>query len=144
MGAAGDEETQGMLDDVGGLVEGAGQLAAGYASMNPAQMIEGAVGMVTSAISLFDSTSRRIKREMAEHEKQLKSLQTTYNQISFEVDNAVGESYYDKQKEAIANLQEQIKENEELARLEQSKKIKIGMMLKLRSIRRLQGRHSVI
>lgn len=124
MGAAGDEETQGMLDDVGGLVEGAGQLAAGYASMNPAQMIEGAVGMVTSAISLFDSTSRRIKREMAEHEKQLKSLQTTYNQISFEVDNAVGESYYDKQKEAIANLQEQIKENEELARLEQSKKDK--------------------
>ena len=124
MGAAGDEETQSVLNDVGGLVEGAGQLAAGYASMNPAQMIEGAVGMVTSVVSLFDSTSRRIKKEMAEHEKRLKSLQNTYNQISFEVDNAVGEDYYKKQKEAIANLKDQIKENKELARLEQSKKSK--------------------
>lgn len=124
MGAAGDEETQAVLNDVGGLIEGAGQLAAGYASMNPVQMIQGGIGMVTSAISLFDSTSRRIKREMAEHEKQLKSLQDAYNQISFEVDNAVGEDYYKKQKEAIANLQEQIYENEELARLEKSKKDK--------------------
>ena len=62
MGAAGDEETQSVLNDVGGLIDGAGKLAEGYASMNPAQMIEGAVGMVTSVVSLFDSTSRRIKR----------------------------------------------------------------------------------
>lgn len=124
MGAAGDEETQAVLNDVGGLIEGAGQLAAGYASMNPVQMIQGGIGMVTSAISLFDSTSRRIKREMAEHEKRLKSLQNAYNQISFEVDNAVGEDYYKKQKEKIANLQDQIHENEELARLEKSKKDK--------------------
>lgn len=124
MGAAGDEETQSVLNDVGGLIEGAGQLAAGYASMNPVQMIQGGIGMVTSAISLFDSTSRRIKREMAEHENRLKSLQDAYNQISFEVDNAVGEDYYKKQKEAIANLKDQIKENQELARLEQSKKDK--------------------
>ena len=124
MGAAGDEETQAVLNDVGGLIEGAGQLAAGYASMNPVQMIQGGIGMVTSAISLFDSTSRRIKREMAEHEKRLKSLQNAYNQISFEVDNAVGEDYYKKQKEKIANLKDQIKENQELARLEQSKKDK--------------------
>lgn len=124
MGAAGDEETQAVLNDVGGLIEGAGQLAAGYASMNPVQMIQGGIGMVTSAISLFDSTSRRIKREMAEHEKRLKSLQNVYNQISFEVDNAVGEDYYKKQKEKIANLKDQIKENQELARLEQSKKDK--------------------
>lgn len=124
MGAAGDEETQSVLNDVGGLIDGAGKLAEGYASMNPAQMIEGAVGMVTSVVSLFDSTSRRIKREMAEHEKRLKSLQNTYNQISFDVDNAVGEDYYKKQKEKIANLKDQIKENKELARLEKSKKDK--------------------
>lgn len=124
MGAAGDEETQSVLNDVGGLIDGAGQLAEGYASMNPVQMIQGGIGMVTSAISLFDSTSRRIKREMKEHEARLKSLQDAYNQISFEVDNAVGEDYYRKQKEAIANLKDQIKENKELARLEQSKKDK--------------------
>lgn len=124
MGAAGDEETQAVLNDVSGLIDGAGKLAEGYASMNPVQMIQGGIGMVTSAISLFDSTSRRIKREMKEHEARLKSLQDAYNQISFEVDNAVGEDYYRKQKEAIANLKDQIKENKELARLEQSKKDK--------------------
>lgn len=124
MGMAGDESTQSVLDDVSGLMGGVGDLAAGYASMNPAQMIQGAVGVVTNAISLFDSTSRRIKKEMAEHEKNLKHLQSVYNDITFKVENAVGNEYYTEQLAAIENLKQQTKEYNELARLEQSKKSK--------------------
>ena len=121
MGLAGDEETQAMLGDISDMMGGASTLAQGFATMNPAQMISGGVSVITSAISLFDSTSRRIRREMKQHETTLKKLQNTYNQISFDVDNAVGEDYYKEQQKAIKNLQEQSKEYEELARLERSK-----------------------
>ena len=124
MGLAGDEETQAMLGDISDMMGGASTLAQGFATMNPAQMISGGVSVITSAISLFDSTSRRIRREMKQHETTLKKLQNTYNQISFDVDNAVGEDYYKEQQKAIKNLQEQSKEYEELARLERSKKKK--------------------
>lgn len=47
MGGSMDDETQAILGDVGGIVDGIGQMAQGYATMNPAQMIQGAVGMLT-------------------------------------------------------------------------------------------------
>ena len=38
MGGSMDDETQAILGDVGGIVDGIGQMAQGYATMNPAQM----------------------------------------------------------------------------------------------------------
>ena len=124
LGLAGDEETQTMLGNISDMIGGASQLAKGMATGNPVDIISGGVSLVTSAISLFDSTSRRIKREMKEHEKQLRALQGLYNQVSWEVDNAVGDDYYRKQYEKIENLQKQAQEYDELARLEASKKSK--------------------
>lgn len=124
LGMAGDEVTQEMLGDISNMIGGAGQLAKGIATSNPMDMIQGGIGLITSAISLFDSTSRRIKREMAQHEKQLKALQRVYSEITWRVDNAVGESYYSEQRKAIENLKKQQQEYRELARLEQSKKSK--------------------
>lgn len=124
LGLAGDEVTQEMLGDISNMIGGAAQLAKGIASSNPMDIIQGGIGLITSAISLFDSTSRRIKREMAEHEKQLKALQRVYSEITWRVDNAVGEDYYREQRKAIENLKKQQQEYKELARLEQSKKSK--------------------
>lgn len=124
MGLAGDEMTQEMLGDISELMGGAGQLAKGIASGNPMDIIQGGVSLISSAISLFDSTSRRIRREMKQHEKQLKVLQRAYAQISWETENAVGEGYYTSAQKEIENLKKQQKEYQELARLEQSKKKK--------------------
>lgn len=124
MGLAGDEMTQEMLGDISNLMGGAGQLAKGIASMNPVDIISGGVSIISSAISLFDSTSRRIRREMKQHEKQLKLLQRAYAQISWETDNAVGEGYYTSAQKEIENLKKQQQKYKELARLEQSKKSK--------------------
>lgn len=124
MGLAGDEMTQEMLGDISNLMGGAGQLAKGIASSNPMDIIQGGVSLISSAISLFDSTSRRIRREMKQHEKQLKVLQRAYAQISWETDNAVGEGYYSSAQKEIENLKKQQQEYQELARLEQSKKSK--------------------
>lgn len=124
MGLAGDEMTQEMLGDISNLMGGAGTLAKGIATMNPVDMIQGGVTLISSAISLFDSTSRRIRREMKQHEQQLKVLQRAYAQISWETDNAVGEGYYRSAQKEIENLKKQQREYRELARLEQSKKSK--------------------
>ena len=124
MGLAGDEMTQEMLGDISNLMGGAGTLAKGIATMNPVDMIQGGVTLISSAISLFDSTSRRIRREMKQHEQQLKVLQRAYAQISWETDNAVGEGYYRSAQKEIENLKKQQREYQELARLEQSKKSK--------------------
>lgn len=124
LGLAGDEVTQEMLGDISNMIGGAGQLAKGIATSNPMDIISGGVGLITSAISLFDSTSRRIRREMKQHEQQLKVLQRAYSQITWRVDNAVGENYYKQQRKAIENLKRQQQEYRELARLEQSKKSK--------------------
>lgn len=124
MGMAGDEETQRMLGNMSEMLGGIEQLSEGMSTGNPVAMISGSVSIITSAIDLFDSTSRRIRREMKQHEVQLKSLQRMYSQVSWEVENAIGEDYYKKQNEAIANLMQQQAEYEELARLERSKKAK--------------------
>ena len=124
MGLAGDEMTQEMLGDISNMMAGTSQLAKGIASGNPLDVIQGGVGLISSAISLFDSTSRRIRREMKQHEKQLKVLQRTYAQISWETDNAVGEQYYSSAQKEIENLKKQRREYQQLARLEQSKKSK--------------------
>lgn len=124
LGLAGDEMTQELLGDISDMMGGTAQLAKGISTSNPMDIISGGVGLITSAISLFDSTSRRIRREMKQHEQQLKVLQRAYSEITWRVDNAVGEDYYTQQRKAIENLKRQQQEYKELARLEQSKKSK--------------------
>lgn len=124
MGLAGDEETQEMLGDISEMMGGISQLSKGISSGDPTAIISGGVSLITSAISLFDSTSRRIKREMKQHQKQLNVLQRMYSQVQYDVENSVGEDYYENQQKAIENLKQQKAEYQELARLEQSKKKK--------------------
>ena len=107
MGGSMDDETQAILGDVGGIVDGIGQMAQGYATMNPAQMIQGAVGMLTSGFDLFNSRDRKAERAIKKHAAAVEELERAYKALEHAVDNALGESVYDNQKALINNMREQ-------------------------------------
>lgn len=122
MGGSMDDETQAILGDVGGIVDGIGQMAQGYATMNPAQMIQGAVGMLTSVFDLFNSRDRKAERAIKKHAAAVEELERTYKALEHAVDNALGESVYDNQKALINNMREQRAHLRAMWEAEESKK----------------------
>lgn len=122
MGGSMDDETQAILGDVGGIVDGIGQMAQGYATMNPAQMIQGAVGMLTSVFDLFNSRDRKAERAIKKHAAAVEELERAYKALEHAVDNALGESVYDNQKALINNMREQRAHLRAMWEAEESKK----------------------
>ena len=122
MGGSMDDETQAILGDVGGIVDGIGQMAQGYATMNPAQMIQGAVGMLTSVFDLFNSRDRKAERAIKKHAASVEELERTYKALEHAVDKALGESVYDNQKALINNMREQRAHLRAMWEAEESKK----------------------
>lgn len=122
MGGSMDDETQAILGDVGGIVDGIGQMAQGYATMNPAQMIQGAVGMLTSVFDLFNSRDRKAERAIKKHAAAVEELDRAYKTLEHAVDTALGESVYDNQKALINNMREQRAHLRAMWEAEESKK----------------------
>ncbi|MFR3032916.1 MAG: hypothetical protein ACLTMF_03605 [Alistipes putredinis] len=122
MGGSMDDETQAILGDVGGIVDGIGQMAQGYATMNPAQMIQGAVGMLTSVFDLFNSRDRKAERAIKKHAAAVEELERGYKALEHAVDKALGESVYDNQKALINNMREQQAHLRAMWEAEESKK----------------------
>ena len=122
MGGSMDDETQAILGDVGGIVDGIGQMAQGYATMNPAQMIQGAVGMLTSVFDLFNSRDRKAERAIKKHAADVEELERAYKALEHAVDKALGESVYDNQKALINNMREQRAHLRAMWEAEESKK----------------------
>lgn len=122
MGGSMDDETQAVLGDVGGIVDGIGQMAQGYATMNPAQMIQGAVGMLTSVFDLFNSRDRKAERAIKKHAAAVEELERGYKALEHAVDKALGESVYDNQKALINNMREQRAHLRAMWEAEESKK----------------------
>lgn len=122
MGGSMDDETQAILGDVGGIVDGIGQMAQGYATMNPAQMIQGAVGMLTSVFDLFNSRDRKAERAIKKHAASVEELERAYKALEHAVDKALGESVYDNQKALINNMREQRAHLRAMWEAEESKK----------------------
>lgn len=122
MGGSMDDETQAILGDVGGIVDGIGQMAQGYATMNPAQMIQGAVGMLTSVFDLFNSRDRKAERVIKKHAAAVEELERSYKALEHAVDKALGESVYDNQKALINNMREQRAHLRAMWEAEESKK----------------------
>lgn len=122
MGGSMDDETQAILGDVGGIVDGIGQMAQGYATMNPAQMIQGAVGMLTSVFDLFNSRDRKAERAIKKHAAAVEELGRAYKALEHAVDKALGESVYDNQKALINNMREQRAHLRAMWEAEESKK----------------------
>ena len=122
MGVSMDSETDAILGDIGGMLEGAGQFAAGYASMNPAQMIQGTVGFISSAFDLFNSRDRKAEASIKKHQQAVTRLGYAYTALEHAVDNALGETVYQNQKAMIANLRKQQQEVRGMISDEKSKK----------------------
>lgn len=121
LGLAGDEESKKLMKNISGMVSGATDVAMGIASGNPIQIITGSITLITNAIQAFDSKNREINRSITKHQEALSELQTSYNQLSRAVDNALGDNYLLASKKALDSLKAQRAELIKIKQLESSK-----------------------
>lgn len=103
MGLAGDEVTQQVLGDISNMMSSAAQIASG----TPQGIIQGTVGLISSAFDLFNFRDRRAERAIKKHAAAVKELERVYKALEHAVDKALGESVYDNQKALINNMREQ-------------------------------------
>lgn len=122
MGLAGDEVTQQLLGDIGEMLGSAGQLAEGIATMNPVSMIQGGIGLITSAFNVFNVHDRKAERAIQKHATAVKDLETAYKALEHSVKSALGETVYDNQKALINNMRQQQEHLAAMAREEEGKK----------------------
>ena len=107
MGVSMDEETQAILSDLGGIMEGASQVAQGIATGNPLSVIQGSIGLLSSAFDLFNSRDRKAEKQIKKHQEAIKQLQNAYKQLEWQINKALGGEVYKNQRAAIKNMQEQ-------------------------------------
>lgn len=107
MGVSMDEETQAILSDLGGIMDGASQVAQGIATGNPLSVIQGSIGLLSSAFDLFNSRDRKAEKQIKKHQEAINKLQNAYKQLEWQIDKALGGEVYKNQRAAIRNMQEQ-------------------------------------
>lgn len=107
MGVSMDEETQSILSDLDGIMEGASQVAQGIATGNPLSVIQGSIGLLSSAFDLFNSRDRKAEKQIKKHQEAIKKLENAYKQLEWQIDKALGGEVYKNQRAAIRNMQEQ-------------------------------------
>jgi len=122
MGISMDEETEAILGDIGGMMDGASQLASGLATGNPLSVIQGSVGLLSSAFDLFNFRDRKAERSIKKHQEAVKKLGYAYNELEHAVDKALGETVYQNQSAVIQNLRAQQNEIQGMISDEKSKK----------------------
>lgn len=122
MGISMDEETEAILGDIGGMLDGASQLSQGIATANPLGIIQGSIGFLSSAFSLFNSRDRKAEKSIKKHEEAVTRLGRAYTAMEHAVDNALGETVYQNQNALIANLRQQQNEIYGMIADEKSKK----------------------
>lgn len=122
MGISMDEETEAILGDIGGMLDGASQIATGIATANPLSIIQGSIGFLSSAFDLFNSRDRKAEKSIKKHEKAVTRLGRAYTAMEHAVDNALGETVYQNQSALIQNLRQQQNEIQGMINDEISKK----------------------
>lgn len=122
MGISMDEETEAILGDIGGMMDGAAQLSQGIATGNPLGIIQGSIGFLSSAFDLFNSRDRKAEKSIKKHEEAVTRLGRAYTALEHAVDKALGETVYQNQNAMINNLRAQQNELRGMISDEQSKK----------------------
>lgn len=122
MGISMDEETEAILGDIGGIMEGAQNVAQGIATGNPLSVIQGSITLFSSAFDLFNSRDRKAEKSIKRHEEALGRLKNAYNELEHAVNKALGEEVYRNQSSLIGNLRKQQAELTGMITDEQSKK----------------------
>ncbi len=118
----GGDGLQNTINQIGNLVGGMGELAAGIASGNPISIISGSIKTLTSALDLFNTKDKKLQKQIDAYRNQLDSLGKAYDTLQRRISNSVGENYYSDSDKAIANLREQQRILAEMARAEEDKK----------------------
>ena len=122
MGIQMDEETEAILGDIGGILEGAQGIATGIATGNPLSIIQGSISLFSSAFDLFNSRDRKAQASIQKHEEALGRLRNVYNELQHAIKRALGEETYQNQSALIANLRKQQQEVSGMMSDELSKK----------------------
>lgn len=107
MGVKMDEETQAIMNDIGGIMDGASQIASGIATGNPLSVIQGSIGLLSSAFDLFNFKDRKAEKQIKKHQEAISQLEKAYTQLSWAIDKALGGEVYKNQQAAIRNMREQ-------------------------------------
>ncbi|MCW8314219.1 phage tail tape measure protein [Sphingobacterium sp. InxBP1] len=118
----GGDGLQNTVNQIGNLVGGMGELAAGIASGNPISIISGSIKTLTSALDLFNTKDKKLQKQIDAYRDQLDGLGKAYDTLQRRISNSVGENYYSDSDKAIANLREQQRILAEMARAEEDKK----------------------
>lgn len=121
-GVSMDEETQAILGDIGGIMDGASQVAQGIATGNPLSVIQGSIGLLSSAFDLFNSRDRKAEKQIKKHQKAIKQLENAYKQLEWQIGKALGGEVYKNQQAAIRNMKEQQEHLKASWEAEESKK----------------------
>lgn len=122
MGVTMDEETQAIIGDLGGILDGASQVATGIATGNPLSIIQGSIGLLSSAFDLFNTRDRKAEKQIKAHKKALEQLQSAYAQLEWQIEKALGGDVYSGQMQAIRNMEQQRQHLQEMWEAEESKK----------------------
>lgn len=122
MGIQMDEETEAILGDIGGILEGAQGIATGIATGNPLSIIQGSISLISSAFDLFNSRDRKAQASIRKHEEALGRLKNVYTELQHAIKRALGEETYRNQSALITNLRKQQQEVSGMMRDELSKK----------------------
>lgn len=122
MGVTMDEETQAIIGDLGGILDGASQVATGIVTGNPLSIIQGSIGLLSSAFDLFNTRDRKAEKQIKAHKKALEQLQSAYAQLEWQIEKALGGDVYSGQMQAIRNMEQQRQELQGMWEAEESKK----------------------
>lgn len=122
MGISMDGETEAILGDIGGMLDGASQIATGIATANPLSIIQGSIGFLSSAFDLFNSRDRKAEKSIKKHEEAVTRMGRAYTALEHAVDKALGETVYQNQSALIQNLRQQQNEIQGMINDEISKK----------------------
>lgn len=80
----GDEDTAKLLDQLAGVAAGAGQLAKGIASGNPADIIGGGLQVLNSALSV------EVESDTAKFEAAIKELNKAIDKLDYVISQSIG------------------------------------------------------
>lgn len=122
MGIAMAENTQKIIEDIGGILDGAGQIAQGIATNNPLSIIQGSVNVLSSAFDLFNSRDRDAEKQIKKHQQAIQELGNAYRQLEWQIGKALGSEAYELQTQAIRNMKEQQKHLQQMIEAEDRKK----------------------
>lgn len=122
MGIAMDDNTQAILGDIGGILDGASQISQGIATGNPLSVIQGSIGLLSSAFDLFNSRDRKAEKQIKKHQQAIKVLENAYKQLEWQINKALGADVYEGQMQAIHNMEAQRQHLQQMWEAEESKK----------------------